>query len=161
MAALSTYFIPQVLHDINVFKVGSPTELNSKLVALQRAAAAALVGYLYMRYPVPLPDQLTKTYVGVLSCVALGSFCLATPTHLLEFGGVVIYRGMVNITAGAKDRDITYLALGLLELVGGCFICNNYQEPFIAPFIPNTIDKLFVKIANKYTQRVWKCFYEK
>ena len=159
MAAIGKAIFPRVIADIDFYHVQSSTDVNHKLRALQRVAIAAIGAYLFYRYHPLLTSQISHipyaSHVVSTVCFLIG-YTLCAPAAFLVSGGANIYGGGVKALSGIKHKDIGDIALGTFMVLGGYILCQEYRK-YEFCFYPslNLLDKLFAKIANRYSSPIW------
>lgn len=97
---LEINFPPKPVRTLNPFGIATPTETEIFLRALQRAAAASLAVFVFLRYGPALQARL-PSFLRLGAITLIGGYCLSAPATFLGLGALMIYRDAVHIS-----RDI-------------------------------------------------------
>lgn len=158
-------FPPQVLSDLNFFRVRDELELALRLRAVQRVAVAAIGTYLLYRYTPLLASQsshISDAWLVAGLASGLISYTLCSPAFGIFTGGLYFYKGSVDVLSGIKHKDIGSIAWGSFWVLGACYVSQTYKKyQFCFCPSPNLLDKLFIRVADRCAPPLWNRFYKK
>jgi hypothetical protein len=158
-------FPPQVLSDLNFFRVRDEQELAFRLKTLQRVAVAAIGAYLFVRYEPMLAKQLglfksplrIVVYMGIHVCSA----CLSAPMYVLFTTAVTGSLSAMKGVSSYRDNKIGEVVFW----VGGVFYCyvvsQGYKKHLESIPSPDFLERLFLKVGNRVYEPLWNRFYKK